>query len=333
MVHLVLETGAHRRPKPFGRDRSGRRSQPGDPVLERADPPARCGQDGGRNPERVAATVVNEVRAIGVASEDDHDETEVSLQRLGLAPGPEQLQIDPGDDGRAGVQASIERFASTFCAPGLMDVGLDAEPIERLAGPAGDPRVLPLVPESEGEHRPSEALELPQDVAGAQPAADPEDRGLGQRLAGQPRDDALVCQDVGQRGRLRVQAAAHLVARCGGGAGRQLGARSARTAREEGPSGGGVALAGLGHARTHDPLEGLVGGHRSVLRHGRRRTRPHRHVVGRSDGRPARPEDLDPLYRRIAAPRGGSVWQSGAGARRHQCTTLWNPAASRRPST
>ena len=101
---------------------------------------------------------------------------------------------------------------------------------------------------------------------------------------------------------------------------------SVRGALDQGPSGGGVSLAGLGHARTHDPLEGLVGGHRSVLRHGRRRTRPHRHVVGRSDGRPVRPEDPDPLYRRIAAPRGGSVWQSGAGARRRQCTTPRNPA-------
>ena len=168
------------------------------------------------------------------------------------------------------------------------------------------------------------ALELPEDVAGAQAAADAEDRGLGQRLARHARDDALVRQDVGQRGRLRVQAAAHPIARRGGGVGRRLRVMSVRGALDQGPSGGGVSLAGLGHARTHDPLEGLVGGHRSVLRHGRRRTRPHRHVVGRSDGRPVRPEDPDPLYRRIAAPRGGSVWQSGAGARRRQCTTPRN---------
>ena len=169
--------------------------------------------------------------------------------------------------------------------------------------------------------------ELPEDVAGAQAAADAEDRGLGQRLARHARDDALVRQDVGQRGRLRVQAAAHPIARRGGGVGRRLRVMSVRGALDQGPSGGGVSLAGLGHARTHDPLEGLVGGHRSVLRHGRRRTRPHRHVVGRSDGRPVRPEDPDPLYRRIAAPRGGSVWQSGAGTRRRQCTTPRNRLA------
>jgi hypothetical protein len=35
-----------------------------------------------------------------------------------------------------------------------------------------------------------------------------------------------------------------------------------------------------------------------------------------------------PFYRRIAAPCGGSVWQSGAGARRRQCTTPRNGLAS-----
>ena len=46
------------------------------------------------------------------------------------------------------------------------------------------------------------ALELPEDVAGAETATDPEDRGLGQRLARDARDDALVREDVGQRGRV-----------------------------------------------------------------------------------------------------------------------------------
>ena len=106
-------------------------------------------------------------------------------------------------------------------------------------------------------------LELPEDVAGAQAAADAQDRGLGQRLARQARDDALVRQDVGERRRLRVQAAAHPVARRRGGVGVAPRA-SVRGALDEGTSGGGISLAGLGHARTHDPLEGLVGGHRSV---------------------------------------------------------------------
>ena len=227
---------------------------------------------------------------------------------------------------RRASSASRAAFAPPVsCTSGSMPSRSSVLPVH-----PGIARVLPLIPESQGEDRPAVdlaavfRLELPEDVAGTQAAADAEDRGLGQRLAGHARDDALVRQDVGQRGRLRVQAAAHPIARRGGGVGRRLRVVSVRGALEQGASGGGVSLAGLGHARTHDPLEGLVGGHRSGLRHGRRRTRPHRHVVGRSDGRPVRPEDPDPLYRRIAAPRGGSVWQSGTGACRRQSTTPRN---------
>ena len=118
-------------------------------------------------------------------------------QVVGLAPDPDRLEVDVGDDGHAGVQAGIERLASPFRAAGLVHIGFDAEPIERLAGPPGDPRVLPLIPECQGEDRPAVdlaavfRLELPEDVAGTQAAADAEDRSLGQRLAGQARDDAL----------------------------------------------------------------------------------------------------------------------------------------------
>ena len=296
-------------------------AQRNDPVPVRADPSSRGGHHGRGDAERGQPAIVDQVRAVVVASEHDDGQAAVAGHRVGQPPGPDPLRVHPGDDRHAGVEAFVERRPGALGAPGLVDVGLDAEPVERLAGPAGDPRVLPLVAEPEREHRRAVALELPQDVAGAQAAADAEDRGLGQRLARQARDDALVRQDVGQRGRLRVQATAHPVAVRGHGVRRRVRGMSVARAVDQGPPGRGVPLAGLRHARAHDPLEGLVGGHRSGLRHGRRRPRPHRHVAGRSDGRPVRPEDPDPLYRRIAAPRGGSVWQSGAGARRRQCTT------------
>ncbi len=185
-------------------------------------------------------------------------------------PDPHRLEVDPGDDELAGVETSIERQTSLDAAAGLVHVGLDAEPIEGLAGPAGDPRVLPLIPERHHQDRPAVdlaavlGLEFPEDVARAKAAADAEDRGLRQRLARQTRDDALVRQDVGQRGRLRVQAAAHPIARRGGGVGRRRRWWAVVGVLDQGPPGGGVSLTGLGHARTHDSLEGLVGGHRSV---------------------------------------------------------------------
>src|SRR4029078_6709432 len=95
---------------------------------------------------------------------------------------------------------------SAFRAAGLVQVGLDAEPIERLSGPPGDPGVLPLMPESQGEDRPAGylaavfRLELPEDVSGAQAAADAEDRGLGQRLARPARDAPPVPGVRGPRG-------------------------------------------------------------------------------------------------------------------------------------
>jgi hypothetical protein len=261
-----------------------------------------------------------QVPAIGVATRDDHDQAVVPRPGLGQAPGPDGLEIDPGDDRQASVQARIQRIASALRATRLVAVGFDAESVERLGRPAREPRVLPLVPEPDSEDGPTALLELPQDVAGAQAAADAEDRGFGQRLARQAGDHDLVGQHIGEGRGLRVQPAAHPIAGWGGRVECEVDDVSLGCPLDQDPTRGRVPLAGPGHARAHDPLEGLVGGHRSVLRHGRRRMRPRRHVVGRSDGRPVRPEDPDPLYRRIAAPRGGSVWQSGAGARRRQST-------------
>ena len=133
--------------------------------------------------------------------------------RVGQAPRPDQREVDRGDDRRSGVEPGIERLAGALRAAGLVDVRFDAEPFEGLAGPARDPRVLPLVAEPERQERRVVALELPQDVPGTQPAADAEDRRFGQWLAGQARDDALVREDVGERRGLGMQAATQSVGR------------------------------------------------------------------------------------------------------------------------
>ena len=62
----------------------------------------------------------------------------------------------------------------------------------------------------------------------------PEDRGLGQRLAGQTRDHALIRQQIRQRRGLGVQAAAHPIARWGGGVVRRLRMRSVGVTVDEG---------------------------------------------------------------------------------------------------
>ena len=137
----------------------------------------------------------------------------IARHRIGQAPRPDRLEVDRCDDRRPGVEPVIERLACALRAAGLVDVRFDAEPLEGLAGPARDPRVLPLVAEPERQDRRVVALELPEDVAGAEAAADGEDRGLGQRLAGQAGDDALVGEDVGERRGLGVEAAAQSVGR------------------------------------------------------------------------------------------------------------------------
>jgi hypothetical protein len=68
-------------------------------------------------------------------------------------------------------------------------VGRDTEALAGLGGPAV--RVLPGVAEPEDQGPQVVGLELPEDVAGAQAAADPEDHGLRQRPAF-PGDDDQV---------------------------------------------------------------------------------------------------------------------------------------------
>jgi hypothetical protein len=80
------------------------------------------------------------------------------------------------------------------------------EPFEQGGHPAV--RVLPAVAEAEHQRRGLVALELPQDVAGAQPAADAEDHRLGERLSGLGGDHAVVGEDVGDGGAVGVDAAA-----------------------------------------------------------------------------------------------------------------------------
>ena len=213
MVDLVLQTGQHRRPQAVRRDRPWRGSQAEDPVLEAPDPATSGRQDIGREMERRPAAVVDEIRPAGVPSDDDHGVAEMARHRVGQAPETDRLEVDRGDDRSTGVQPRIERCSGALRSAGLVVIGFDLEPLQRLARPAREPRVLPLVPEPERQDRLAEGPELPEDVARPEPTTDAEDRGLGQGLAGQARDDALVRQDIGQGRGLGVQAAAHPVAR------------------------------------------------------------------------------------------------------------------------
>ena len=212
MVDLVLQAGPDRRAQAVRRDRPRRGLQAEDPVLEATDPATSGRQDIGRDLERRPAAVVDEIRATGVPSEDDHGVAEMARHRVGQAPKADRLEVDRGDDRSTGVQPRIERCSGALRPAGLVVIGFDLESLQRLAGPARDPRVLPLVPEAERQDRLAEGPELPEDVARAEPAADAEDRGLGQGLAGQARDDALVRQDIGQGRGLGMQAAAQPVA-------------------------------------------------------------------------------------------------------------------------
>ena len=89
VIDLVVETSADGRPKAIGRDRSGRRAQRDDAVLVRADPPAGGGHHGRGDAERRATAVVDEVRAIVVASEHDHGEAAIARHRVRQTPGPD----------------------------------------------------------------------------------------------------------------------------------------------------------------------------------------------------------------------------------------------------
>ena len=89
-------------------------------------------------------------------------------------------------------------------------------------------------------------VELPQDVPGAEPAADAEHHRLAQRLARVRRDDAEVREHVRERGGVAVEPAAEL---------------PRGVAADDVATGDGVALAGLAHAFADEVLEVLSSGH------------------------------------------------------------------------
>src|SRR5690606_16709861 len=149
-------------------------------------------------------------------------------------------------------------------AGGLVDVRLDAEPLAHLHHPSV--RVLPLVAEAQG-HSPARTTlvvaELPEDVAGAQAAAHPEDERLGDRLSSGGVGDPAIGDGVGQGGHLGVESATEFVLRIGPGV-------EHVTARHH------VRLAGAVHARANEGLElSLTGNDLSSARRNPRATHAH----------------------------------------------------------
>ena len=167
-----------------------------------------------------------------------------------------------------------------------------------VGGPAV--RVLPGVPEPEHQRAQVVGLELPEDVAGPEPAAGAQDHRLGNGLAGVGGDQPPVGQHPGDRVGVGVDAAQQPV-----------GVR--REGVEDVAAGGGVALPRPGHAGADALLEVLVRGHRCRSIAAEQAAGPHAPGTTPAGGRarpaPGDPEDSHPLRPRkpgrVGARSGG----------------------------
>ena len=216
----------------------------------------------------------------------------------------EGLLVGPGDHRDALADGGRQLLPGPAGRAGLVQARRDAQAGAGLQRPAV--RVLPGVPEPEDQRAQVVGLELPEDVAGAEPAADPQDHGLGQGTAAVGVEQSPVGQHAGDGVGVGVDAAGQLV----------LGRREGV---EDVAPGGGVALPRPGHAGADALLEVLVRGHAVAPSRRSRRPGPTPPVPPRRrQPRPAPgdPEDSDPLRPCGAGPRGGPVRGSGVRTRR-----------------
>ena len=205
--------------------------------------------------------------------------------------------------GRPAASASSSCRGRRASAAGLQVRGRDREPLEHRLHPAV--RVLPAVAVAEHEDRAPARLELPQDVAGPEPAADAERHRLRQRLAGVAGDHSVVGEHVGDCGGVGMHAAAQAVAvvdTTGRPRRPRADARS-RSARRFAPCGRGCGPSGACGRSSLSSVASRPGS-----------TRPCRGLRRRSDSPSS--EDIDPLCLRTAGRRGRPVRRSGAEERR-----------------
>jgi hypothetical protein len=153
----------------------------------------------------------------------------VALQPGRQVPVAEQLLVGPDDRRDALADGGRQLLGGPSPRAGLVHVGRDAEAGAGLAGPAV--RVLPGVAEPEDQGAVVVGLELPEDVAGPEPAPDSEHHGLGQGLAGVGGEQAPVGQHPGDGVGVGVDPA-------------QQPVPGGREGVEDVAAGGGVALAG-----------------------------------------------------------------------------------------
>ena len=203
--------------------------------------------------------------------------------------------------GRPAASASSSCRGRRSSAAGLQMRSRDREPLQHGLHPAV--RVLPAVAEAEHEDRAPARLELPQDVAGPEPAADAEHHRLGQRLAGVAGDHSVVGEHVGDCGGVGMDAAAQGVA---------VVDHDRVGLADHVPMRGHVALSGLRHAGADAGLQVLTGGHRCPP--SPRGRDPRARAAGSEDDRTRRPPRTS--IPSASARPGGVDARSGGQARR-----------------
>jgi hypothetical protein len=213
-------------------------------------------------------------------------------------PVAEQLLVGPDDRRDALADSGSQLLGGPPGGAGLVHGGRDVEAGAGLQGPAV--RVLPVVAEPEDQGAVVVGLELPEDVAGAEPAADTQDHGLGQRLAGVGGGQAPVGQHPGDGVGVGVHA-------------REQPVLGRREGVEDVTAGGGVALAGPGHAGADAFLEVLVRGHERSSRGRAAGPTPPCHSAGRWSAASARRSRGQPSP---SPPPGRVAWGPGQGVGR-----------------
>jgi hypothetical protein len=168
----------------------------------------------------------------------------VRLQERRQVPVADQVPVREDDRAAARGQFRRQPLGRAFGARGGVHPVRRAEPVQRAVVPI---QVVPPVPEAQREVRGVVPGELPQDVAGAQPAADAQHHGLGHRHPG-------VGQQMADRRGVRVQAAPQGPA--------AIGVRGG--VADHVPACRGVPLTGLGHPRPDPGLEVFLLGHRCL---------------------------------------------------------------------
>ena len=173
----------------------------------------------------------------------------LSVEERRQVPVAQVVAVRPDDRRIAGGQRRGQRLRRAGAA-GARPGDVQAQPVDRRGQPPVE--VLPGVGEPEGDHPAVVVGELPEDVTGAEAAADEEQQRLGQRPVGA--GDPAVGEHVRQRRGVRVDATAQ-------GPSQVDDRTGIDGAIDDVGAGDGVALAGPGHPRAHARLELLGRGH------------------------------------------------------------------------